>query len=356
MATSPAIGSGPERRGAAFEGGAGGDVLQAVTADFLTCLRVECGLSANTLAAYGRDLRDLLGDLRRQGVSDPAQITPRHLASHLADLRRQRGQAASSVARHLATVRVFARYLVARGLVASNPAEILERPTRWRRLPGVLTPGQVKALLAAPQPPSRLSARRGSQEGGSTDRAAGPDDAQACRSPPPLWLRDRALLELMYACGLRASEVAGLKMSDLHPTLGVVRVTGKGSRQRLVPMGQPARNALRQYLERCRPALAARRAADGGHGQHVFLSRSGRPLERVAVWQIVTRHARAAGLRRVHPHMLRHSFATHLLAGGADLRVVQELLGHADIATTQIYTHVDRSRLKDVHRRFHPRP
>jgi integrase/recombinase XerD len=297
---------------------------------FLVYIRVECGLSANTLAAYSRDLSDLMSDLDKRGITQVKAITPRHLSLHLAELKTRQQLAASSIIRHLATVKVFCRWLHARGFVEENPAQILERPTRWRRLPGVLSPAQLRALLAAPAPQA-------------WDGRGDP--------PPPLWLRDRAMLELMYASGLRASEVGAVQLTDLHETLGVVRLTGKGSKQRLVPVGVPALKAIRHYLAECRPLLA-RNGRDQGR---LLLSRTGRPLERVAVWQIVKRHARAAGLKNVHPHVLRHSFATHLLAGGADLRVVQELLGHSDIATTQIYTHVDRSHLKDVHRRHHPR-
>lgn len=296
---------------------------------FLLFIRVECGLSANTLAAYSRDLTDLLTDLQAGGVKAIAKVSPRDLSTHLADLKTQRKMAATSIIRHMATIKVFFRWLHGRGFITENPADILERPTRWRRLPGVLSPKQLKALLAAPQP-------------------AESDDG----SEAPLWLRDRAMLELMYSSGLRASEVGAVQMADFHETLGVVRLTGKGSKQRLVPVGKPALEALRRYLDVCRPRLVREDGRDRGH---LLLSRSGRPLERVAVWQIVRRHAMAAGLKGVHPHVLRHSFATHLLAGGADLRVVQELLGHADIGTTQIYTHVDRSHLKDVHSRHHPR-
>jgi integrase/recombinase XerD len=222
---------------------------------------------------------------------------------------------------------MFCRFLHAEGRIAENPAEVIERPTRWKRLPDVLSPRQVKALIEAPAPPA---------------------DPKA----PPLHLRDRAVLELMYAAGLRASETAGVCREDLHETLRVVMVTGKGQKQRLVPLGQPAMDAINVYLADCRPRLA--RSPDLDRGR-LFLSRTGRPLERVAIWQIVKRSAVRAGLRHVHPHTLRHSFATHMLSGGADLRVVQELLGHSDITTTQIYTHVDQSRLKSVHKAHHPR-
>lgn len=302
---------------------------------FLNYLRIECGLAANTLEAYARDLRDLAANLAEAGACTPDAMTPRLLAEHLAGLRSRRRMASASVARHLATIKMFCRWLQSQNRIAENPADWLEQPTRWRKLPNVLSPNQVRRLVEAPAPPPPGEA---DDEGGA---------------PLPLWLRDRALLELMYACGLRASEVGRVTLTDLNETIGVVRVNGKGGKQRLVPMGRPAEAAIDEYVQACRPKLLR---PDGRDLSRLFLSRTGRPLERVAVWQIVKKHAAVAGLRDAHPHTLRHSFATHLLVGGADLRVVQELLGHADVTTTQIYTHVDRRRLKEVHQRFHPRP
>jgi integrase/recombinase XerD len=302
------------------------DAWQPHLRAFFSYLRVECGLAPATRSAYRLDIRDLMGDLAAAGVDEPAQLRPVHLAEHLRKLKRDKNMESSSVVRHLATIRMLCRFLHADGRIAENPAEVIERPTRWKHLPDVLSPGQVKRLLAAPQPPA---------------------DPKAA----PLHLRDRAILEVMYAAGLRASETAGLGLENYHETLRVVMVTGKGGKQRLVPLGKPAMGAVETYLKECRPALAR---PDGRDAGRLFLSRTGRPLERVALWQIVKRHARAAGLT-VHPHMLRHSFATHLLSGGADLRVVQELLGHSDISTTQIYTHVDQDRLKSIHKKHHPR-
>jgi integrase/recombinase XerD len=316
--------------------------FRGVLGRFLTFLRVECGLAANSLQAYERDTRQLFLDLQKAGISELDRITPRDLAGHLGRLKAGQGMAASSVIRHLATVRVLCRWLVASGLLDENPADLLDRPHRWRRLPGVLTPRQLKALLAAPRPESYS---RG--EMGRRGKAGKP-----ATLPPPLWMRDRAMLELMYASGLRASEVGAVALTDLDQRVGIIRVTGKGNKQRLVPVGKPALAAVQRYLAECRPRLVREAGRDRGR---LILSQTGRPLERVAVWQIVRRHAAAAGLRGIHPHMLRHSFATHLVGGGADLRVVQEMLGHADIATTQIYTHVDSGRLRDVHRKFHPR-
>ena len=293
--------------------------------EFLGYLRVEAGLAPATLEAYGRDLRQLAEDLDARGVHGPGAVTMPILAGHLQRLHRDRGLDPTTVARHLASIRVYFRYLHANRRVETDPSRLLERPTRWKKLPGVLSPTQMRALVQAPSP-----------EHGA------------------LWLRDRTMLELMWAAGLRASEVGTLRVNEYHDTLCMLTVTGKGSKQRVVPIGTPAQELVRQYLAECRPHLT--RWKDGRDEFRLLLSFSGRPLERVAVWQIVKKYARIAQLRDVHPHTLRHSFATHLVRGGADLRVVQELLGHADIGTTQIYTHVDRSRLRDVVQKHHPRP
>lgn len=295
---------------------------------FLAYLRIECGLSENTLLAYGRDLRDLFTALAQRGLASPAAVSARELVEHVAGLKSARGMSPASVARHLAAIKVFYRWLEGNGEIEENPTALLDRPTKWKKLPDVISPRQMTALLKCP-PPDEID----------------PDQ-------PPLWLRDRSLLELLYGSGLRASEAAGLGLQDVIETLRVVRVRGKGNRERLVPMSEPAIDAIREYLRDCRSRIAR---PDGRDGGRLLLSKTGRPLERVAIWQIVKKRAIEAGLTDVHPHMLRHSFATHLLIGGADLRAVQEMLGHADISTTQIYTHVDRSRLKSVHSRFHPR-
>jgi len=292
--------------------------------EFLAYLRVEAGLAPATLEAYARDLRDLIADLSARAVAGPAAAAPAHLADHIRALHRERGLAPSSITRHLAAMRMFFRFLKANGRVDDDPTRLLERPTRWRNLPGVLSPAQMQKLLESPHP----------------------DHGR-------LWLRDKAMFELMYAAGLRASEVGALRTTDFNQSLGVLLVTGKGGKQRLVPIGAPARQWTERYLAERRVELA--QAADGRDEGRLLLSNTGRPLERVAVWQIVRRNAALAGLRDVHPHKLRHSFATHLVGGGADLRVVQELLGHADISTTQVYTHVDASRLREVVLRHHPR-
>ncbi|MBG84553.1 MAG: tyrosine recombinase [Phycisphaerae bacterium] len=293
--------------------------------EVLGWLRIEAGLSTATLEAYQRDLDCMVEALEAEGVSSPEEVTARQLADHLQSLHRDRDLQPSSISRHLSTIRTFFRYLEAEKRIDRNPAAPLIPPTRWKRLPGVMTPKQMRSLLEAASPGSGR-----------------------------LWQRDRAMLELMYAAGLRASEVGAVRFHEYKETLGVVLVHGKGNRERLVPVGVPAREAIQQYVGDLYPELT--RFGDGRDDKRLLLSNTGRPLERVAVWQIVRRLAKRAGMDNIHPHMLRHSFATHLLAGGADLRVVQELLGHADIATTQIYTHVDRSRLKSVVAAHHPRP
>ncbi|MDP6541468.1 MAG: tyrosine recombinase [Phycisphaerales bacterium] len=293
--------------------------------DFITYLRVEAGLSAATLEAYRRDLNQLRDDLVSLGVGCASEISPAHLADHIRRLHRNNGLQPSSVARHLSTIRMLFRYLHASHRIEEDASRLLETPTRWKKLPDVLSPKKMEQLI----------------------KAVDPESGQ-------LWQRDLALVELMYAGGMRASEVACIKPSELNETLGVVLLTGKGNKQRLVPVGEPAQRAVKQYLVDLRPHLL--RFNDGRDNGMLLLSHTGRPIERVAIWQIIRRIAKRAGLDPVHPHMLRHSFATHMLAGGADLRVVQELLGHSDIGTTQIYTHIDRSQLKAVVAKYHPRP
>ncbi len=317
--------------------------------DFLSYLRIEAGLSINTRAAYERDLLDLAGWLTSKLVSEPASISAQVASEHIAWLSGERRLTGTSVLRHMASVRAFLTWLMSRGLVQGDPTQWLERVAKGRRLPRTLAASQTRALLADRPMPVAPTVPE------SKTPAALRADARAQARA----LRDRVVLELLYSAGLRASEVCTLSRRDLAERFDAARVLGKGNKHRIVPIGIPAANAIRDYLQTARPLLITRaRGVAGASGtRHDFLvvSNSGRPLERVAIWQIVKRCARAAGLSHVHPHMLRHSFATDLLSGGADLRVVQELLGHADIATTQIYTHVDATRLKSVHRRFHPR-
>lgn len=286
--------------------------------DFLVC---ECGLAENTLEAYGRDLREFAGTITDLGARQPDDLNSTLIQAHLIRLK-ERGLGLASIARHLVSVKVFLRFLHVMGALTTDIASLLETPRKWRTLPDTVHVKQVEQLLAAPSP----------------------SDA--------LWLRDRAIVEMLYATGLRVSELAGLRLGDVNLQIGYVRCYGKGGRERIVPVGRSAVAALQEYLADLRPMLASGRAGE----EALLLSRTGQRMDRTAIWRVVTRLARAAGLDgRVSPHTLRHCFATHLLQGGADLRIVQELLGHADVATTQIYTHVDSSRLKAIHQKFHPR-
>ncbi len=291
---------------------------------YLAHLRVEGGLSPNSLYSYARDLARLRDWLAERELTEWASITPRVLAEYFQSLSAHHRLAATSIARYHSTLRGFFRFLVAEGLIERSPVDTLDRPRAWRRLPEVLTPRHMQALISAPNPDSG-----------------------------PLWLRDRALLELLYASGLRASEAAGLLVPNVDLKRRLVTVIGKGNKQRQVPMGTPAQDAIEAYLQQLRPELVRPLTDDRAF---LFLSKRGRRISRETVWRVVRRAAADAGLGHVHPHTLRHSFATHILSGGADLRVVQEFLGHSSVVTTQIYTHVDQRRLKQVHTRFHPRP
>lgn len=287
---------------------------------FLDYARSECHLSANTLAAYGRDLRRFREWLGNRAL---ATLKVQELSDYVRWLHTQ-DLAPPSIARHVVAIKVFFRYLQLEGLVQENAAELLGTAKQWQRVPEVMTPEVVDRLLSAPRPSD------------------------------PFWRRDRALLELLYATGCRASEVSNLKMRDLHLAERYCMVYGKGNKERLVPLGEPAVAAIEAYLSHERGTLAA--ASKEGPPAWVLLSRRGQRLRREAIWELVKRYALRAGASRgVSPHTLRHSFATHVLGGGADLRQVQEMLGHASIATTQIYTHVDQSRLKKIHQAFHPR-
>jgi integrase/recombinase XerD len=289
--------------------------------DFLAYCRIECGFAPATLDAYRSDLRELTHWLTSQNCLNWPDLNYNLITEHLKYLDRDRALAISSIARHVATIRVFCRWLHANSLIPKNPAELLTQPTTWKTLPDVLNQKDMLRLLNAPSPNDRY------------------------------YLRDLAMIELMYAGGLRASEVADLDCDRIHPDLAVARVMGKGNKERIVPLGQPALKAAAQYIADLRPRLASLDQPTN----RLLLSRSGQPITRVIVWQIIKRLAKRAGLHDVHPHTLRHSFATHLLAGSADLRVVQELLGHSNIQTTQIYTHVDATRLKEVIKKYHPR-
>jgi integrase/recombinase XerD len=287
---------------------------------FRDYLALEAGNSGNTVESYLRDITRLAEYAAGKGIKQPQQLSAAQLRDFVYFLK-DLGLAPTTIRRQISAIRTYFKFLVGEGIAARDPSERIESPKRWRTLPAVLSVDEIKKLLAAP----------------NTDE--------------PLAIRDRALLEFAYATGVRVSELVGLKMQDISFAERVVRVFGKGGKERLIPFGRQALGALSTYAREIRPAL------DRGHARGVlFLNARGTPLSRVGAWGVIKATARRAGLtKRVTPHTLRHTFATHLLEGGADLRAVQEMLGHADLSTTQLYTHVDRDYLRSVHKSYHPR-
>jgi integrase/recombinase XerD len=294
--------------------------IDALTDAFLLHLRTERRLSANTVEAYGFDMRRFASFLLSSGGEVPS-FSRSDFLSFLSSLR-EKGLSARSVARHVSTIRSFFRYLVREGLLPASPIADARGPKIGRPLPKYMTHSEVESLLSAPD--------RDTPEG----------------------MRDRAMLELMYASGLRATEVVSLRLENVDDNAGFLRVVGKGGKERVVPVAQPALETLQEYVKHGRPRFLRKKGA----GNLLFLSRLGRPITRQTLWNRIGRWAREAGIRgSISPHTLRHSFAGHLLTGGADLRAVQAMLGHADISTTQIYTHVTAERLREIHRKHHPR-
>ena len=295
--------------------------MRASLEDFILHLATERGLSDNYQLSTRRTLESFTAWAEKtHQLSDPRTITLAHLHDYLA-FRKRCGLAAASVKLEVVALKIFFRWLASRTRIAHDPAEVLPLPRIERYLPETLNEQAAEQLLAAVD----VNAPRG--------------------------LRDRAMLELLYASGLRAGELTGARLENLDLDARVIRVTGKGGKTRLVPVGTKACEAITAYLEKERPQFVSKRT-----GSHIFLSRHGKSLTTTRLWQIVKETAKRAGIdTSVYPHLLRHSFATHLLEGGADLRVIQEMLGHADISTTQIYTHVEQKRLKETHRKFHPR-
>ena len=295
--------------------------MRALVEQFLDHVSLERGLSPRTREAYASDLFRFADHLDRTGIKTLSSLKREQVTSYLL-AQRKAGRQASTLARRLVAVRVFLRYLQAEGLLAENVTDVMDSPRLWKNLPTTLAPREVVQLLDTPK----------------TERNAG--------------LRDRAIVETLYGAGLRVSELCSLKTGDLHLDDGFLRCIGKGNKERVVPLGRTAVGWIRRYLAEGRPAFAREERDDGS----VFLSNRGTAISRKTVWLLIRKHARDGGVgRRVTPHTLRHSFASHLLANDAPLRIIQEMLGHADIATTQIYTHVDQGRLKGVHQRFHPR-
>jgi len=286
---------------------------------FIHHLRIEKGLAKNTIESYSRDLTRYFGFLEKAKLNPlkASQINIMEYVSSLAGSLSIR-----SIARNLSSLKAFYRFLVADEKIETNPARLMSNPKLPRRLPGVLSGEEVERLLAAP-------------------------DASTSRG-----LRNRAMLELLYASGLRVSELVGLRIGNIDLEAGWVRTIGKGSKERMVPMGSIAQQSLKEYLTHSRPNLLKKRGSS-----HLFVTSRAKPMSRQAFWKIVKRYSRQVGIKKeISPHSLRHSFATHLLEHGADLRSVQLMLGHSDISTTQIYTHVTRERLKQIHEKYHPRP
>ncbi len=294
--------------------------MRVLLEQFLDYIILEKGLSPNTRAAYADDIIRFLDLLTSAGIQSINDVTRQQILDHLL-AEKNRGLSVVSLSRHLVSLKVFFRYLVQEELLDINVAETMESPKVWKMLPSILTPKEVDRLLVAPS------------------------------LNTPFGIRNRAILELLYASGLRVSELTGLQQSDLYFDEQFLRCVGKGRKERVVPVGGEAIKWINRYLNEVRLLWAS-----DSQEQGVFLSRRHKPISRKTVWDMIKKCAYDAGLtKRVCPHTLRHSFASHLLANGADLRTIQEMLGHADIATTQIYTHVNSDRLKGVHHQFHPR-
>jgi len=288
---------------------------------YLDHLAIERGASANTRAAYAADLVRFTRYLVERGVPQMNVATREHVTDYLM-AQRKRGLSARSVARHLAAIRMFYRFLYREKLVPNDVTQLVDTPKLWRRLPATLDYAEVDKLLDAPKPGTKLG------------------------------LRDKAMFEFMYATGLRVSEIAALKLSDVNAEAGFLRTVGKGNKERIVPVGKQALEWLERYCRDSRPFFGKTTPTRG----EIFLSSRATGLSRKTIWHLIKKYAREAGLgKNITPHTLRHSFASHLLQNGGDLRVIQEMLGHADISTTQLYTHVDQRRLKDTHYRYHPR-
>lgn len=289
--------------------------------EYLTTLKLERNLSGNTVSSYKNDISSLLGFLETLDITDPSQVSKKELNSFFSSLSKT-GLSSNSAARYYSSIKGFFRYLFIQNYIKENPMEKVSSPKLKKGLPLVLSVTEVDSILSRPDTSNVLG------------------------------LRDKALLELLYACGVRVSELLGLKVSDLFFNEEMIRVFGKGSKERLVPVGRSAVKWVNEYLIKSRPMLEKKHKSEN----FLFLNKRGTKLSRMGIWKIVDKYVKDAGIKKeVHPHTFRHSFATHLLEGGADLRAVQEMLGHADISTTQIYTHIDREYIKQMHKDFHPR-
>ncbi|MEK6568115.1 MAG: site-specific tyrosine recombinase XerD [Candidatus Omnitrophota bacterium] len=296
--------------------------MQELVESFLNYLSVERSLSRNTILSYRRDLEKYIHYLKVSNINSLSQTARKNISDFMFGLK-DAGLSAVSIARNLVAIKVLYRFLVRERILTTDPSSLLDSPKLWKKIPDVLSGLEVEALLEAPD----LKTARG--------------------------LRDKAILELMYATGLRVSEAVNLKTQDVNFDVGFLRCIGKGSKERIVPLGKESIQAIKKYLEKARPKLAR----GTGEDAFLFLSRLGKKISRQSFWKLIKHYSALARIKKnIRPHTLRHSFATHLLERGADLRSVQEMLGHADISTTQIYTHIDKNRLKMIHKNFHPRP
>jgi integrase/recombinase XerD len=290
---------------------------------FLNYLHIEAGLAENSILGYGRDMKNFLEFCGTKKITQIGQLNPQIVQTWQRLLTKDDKNEAT-IKRGLVAIRMFLRFAFLNNLIKVDFSACFDAPKLWQRLPNVCSKDKVIELLNTPDPKE------------------------------PYYLRDKALLELLYAAGLRANEIANLKLSDLNLDIGYLRCTGKGNRERVIPLGKTASAAIKDYMNNLRPKLLSAKSSDNNF---LFLSRTGRNLSRIEVWRLVKKYAARAGLNKnLTTHTLRHCFATHLLSGGADLRSIQEMLGHVDIATTQIYTHVDSDRLRLIHKKFHPRP
>lgn len=290
---------------------------------FLDYLTVERGLASNTISAYRRDLGFYCSFLEENGITALSRAARDDITKFMFS-QKDKGIAANSIARRLAAIRMFHRFLCRERITPSDPSSLIETPKLWKRVPEVLSYQEVEALLAAPH-----GTRRGEQE-----------------------IRDRAILEVMYATGMRVSEVVNLRTDNVNLEIGFLRCIGKGNKERVIPLGKKAVACVNRYLASSRQRILGARQSE-----YLFVSRMGKKISRQTFWKLIKKYASRAGIRKnIKPHLLRHSFATHLIERGADLRSVQEMLGHSDISTTQIYTHINKDRLKSVHKTYHPRP
>jgi len=289
--------------------------------EYLAHIKLEKNLSQNTVSSYKIDINAFISFLKDSGIDDPSDISSDHIGSFFKTLK-ELGLLGSSSARYFSSLKGFFLYLLKNKYIVKNPIEKITAPRISKKLPGVLDVSEVEKILSAPDANDKLG------------------------------LRDKAMLELFYACGTRVSELINIKVNDLFFEDEIIRVFGKGSKERLIPVGSSAVKWVGEYLKKSRPLLMKKSKSEN----NLFLNSRGSKLSRMGVWKIIDRYVKQAGIEKdVHPHTFRHSFATHLLEGGADLRAVQEMLGHADISTTQIYTHIDRDYIKQIHKQFHPR-